>query len=67
MFKYVKEEKKTPEFNGALVKVKDHWDLFVECKESDEAKEWSRKNKQNAERKKGSPCYGARWLQDWDV
>ena len=26
---YVKGGKKTPEFNGALVNVKDHWDLFV--------------------------------------
>ena len=49
--KYIKAEKKTPEFTGALVKVKDHWDLFVQHKESDEAKERSKINKMNAKKK----------------
>jgi len=50
--KYVKSKKKTPEFTGALVKAKDHWDAFVKFKESEEAKERSRKNKINAAKKK---------------
>ena len=48
---YLKAEKKTPEFTGALEKIKDHWDVFVKYKESDEAKERSRKNKINAAKK----------------
>ena len=48
---YIKAKKKTPEFTGALEKIKDHWDAFVEYKESDEALERSRKNKINAAKK----------------
>ena len=59
-YSYVKGGKKTPKFSGALVKVKDHWDSFVQHKGSDEAKQRSIINKTNAEKKKGSPCYGAR-------
>ena len=29
---YIKAKKKTPEFTGALEKVKDHWDVFVKYK-----------------------------------
>ena len=42
---YIKEKKKTPEFTGALEKIKDQWDAFVEYKESEEALERSRKIK----------------------
>ena len=55
---YVKGGKKTPEFNRALVKVKYHRDLFVQHKESDEAKKWSRINKMNAEKKRFATLWG---------
>ena len=55
---YVKKGKKTPEFNGSLVKVKDHWDLFVQHKESDEAKKRLRINKKNAEKKRFNMLWG---------
>jgi hypothetical protein len=55
---YVNAEKKTPEFTGPLEKVKDHWDLFVEFKESEAAKERSRKNKINAEKKSFTMFWG---------
>ena len=48
---YVEAGKQTPEFTGALEKAKDHWDEFVEFKESEAAKERSRINKINAEKK----------------
>ena len=60
--KYVADDKKTPKFTGALVKLQDHWDLFVEQKESEEAKRRSAINKANAQ-KKGLPYHGDRWLQ----
>ena len=47
------------------MKVKYHWDLFVQFKESEAAKERSRINKINAEKKNVAPSSGARWLQDW--
>ena len=49
--KYVKDGKKTPQFIGQLEKSRDHWDLFVEFKQSEAAKEWSRKNKINTDKK----------------
>ena len=55
---YVKAEKKTPEFTGALVKVKDHWDLFVQHKESAEAKQRSIINKTNAQKKRFTMLWG---------
>ena len=48
---YIEAEKKTPEFTRPLDMVKDHWDLFTEFKESEIAKERSRKNKINAEKR----------------
>ena len=56
--KYVDAEKKPPEFTGALVKVKDHWELFVQHKESDEAKERSIINKKNAKKKRFTMLWG---------
>ena len=41
----------TPEFTGAYVKLKDHWDEFVEYKKSEEAKKTSAINKKNAAKK----------------
>ena len=49
---YVDAEKQTREFTGPLEKLKDHWDLFLEFKESEATKKRSRKNKINAEKKK---------------
>ena len=39
---------KTPTFTGALEKIKDHWDAFVEYKTSAEALKRSEINKKNA-------------------
>ena len=55
---YVNAGKKTPEFTGQLVKVKDHWDLFVQFKESEAAMERSRINKINAEKKSFTMFWG---------
>jgi len=48
---YIKKNK-TPEFKGALEKIKDHWDAFVEYKTSAEAQKKSEINKKNAALKK---------------
>ena len=50
--------KQTPKFTGALEKAKDHWDLFVEFKESEAAMERSRINKINAEKKSFTIFWG---------
>ena len=42
---------KTQTFTEAYEKIKDHWDVFVEYKTSDEAKKRSKINKQNAAKK----------------
>jgi hypothetical protein len=47
---YIKK-KRTPTFTGPLEKLKDHWDAFVEYKESSEAVKRSAINKANAEKK----------------
>ena len=60
--KYQADGKKTPTFKGTLEKAKDHCDAFVQFKESEETKEWSRINKINAAKKKVAPYSGARWL-----
>jgi hypothetical protein len=48
---YVQKEK-TLVFTGAFEKIEDHWDAFVECKTSKEAKKRSVINKKNAAKKK---------------
>ena len=49
--KYVKGGRKTPVFEGTLENQRAHWDDFVEFKDSELAKERSRINKKNAEKK----------------
>ena len=53
------EKKKLPDFSGALQKQRKYWDAFLEYKKSDLAKERSRKNKINAEKKKYHHKLGA--------
>jgi hypothetical protein len=48
---YVKAGKQTPEFKGTLEKARDHWDAFMNFKESEVAQERSRINKINAAKK----------------
>jgi hypothetical protein len=48
LYQYYLKEKKTPEFTDPLQKQPDHWDAFVEYKESEEAKQRSKKNNENA-------------------
>ena len=55
---YLKGGKKTPEFKGEYTKLKDVWDRFVQFKESEAAKERSRVNKINAEKKTWHPHLG---------
>jgi hypothetical protein len=62
---YVKDGRKTPEFKGEYVKLADDWDEFVKFKESQVAKERSRINKINADKKNVAPSSGARRLQVW--
>ena len=46
------QKKKTaPVFEGYLAKQADHWNAFKEYKESEDAKELSKKNKDNADKK----------------
>ena len=52
---YVEGGKKTPEFKGTLEKQREHWPAFVKFKESELAKERSRKNKANAAKKEAVP------------
>ena len=49
--KYVKGERKTPEFKGTLEKQREHWPAFMKFKESELSKERSIKNKANAAKK----------------
>ena len=52
LYQHYLKEKKAPEFTGSLEKQQVHWDAFLEYKESEEAKQRSAKNKQNASNKK---------------
>jgi hypothetical protein len=45
---YIKAGRKAPEFNGSNESLWDHWDSFVEYKESELGKLRSAKNKKNA-------------------
>ena len=69
--KYQADRKKTPAFKGTLEKAKDHWDAFVQFKESEEAKERSRINKINAVKKKWHHTLGPGGYQmarpKWDI
>ena len=47
-----KYEKKTPEFKGSLLKIKDDWPAFVAYKKSAVALARSERNKENAKKKK---------------
>ena len=49
--KYVKGGRKTPVFEGTLENQRAHWDDFVKFKDSELAKERSRINKKNAEKR----------------
>ena len=55
---YVKDGRKTPEFKGEYVKLADDWDEFVKFKESQVAKERSRINKINADKKRSTIVLG---------
>ena len=48
--KFVKD-KKAPDFTGPLESQQAHWNSFLEYKDSELAKERSRKNKENAAKK----------------
>ena len=56
--KYVKGGKKTPVFEGTLENQSAHWDDFVKFKDSELAKERSRINKKNAEKRISSISWG---------
>jgi hypothetical protein len=49
---YVKADRQAPEFTGPNENMRDHWDAFVEYKESELGKLRSTKNKINAAKKK---------------
>ena len=62
--KYVKGGRKTPVFEGTLENQSAHWDDFVKFKDSELAKERSRINKKNAEKRISSISWGqvaTRW------
>ena len=62
--KYVKGGRKTPVFEGILENQSAHWDDFVKFKDSELAKERSRINKKNAEKRISSISWGqvaTRW------
>jgi len=62
--KYVKGGRKTPVFEGTLENQRAHWDDFVKFKDSELAKERSRINKKNAEKRISSISWGqvaTRW------
>ena len=44
-----------PEFTGTLEMQRSHWDLFLQYKQTEKAKERSRENKENASKKCVSP------------
>jgi hypothetical protein len=59
---YVNVGREAPEFSGPNENLRDHWDSFVEYKESELGKLRSEKNKKNAAKKKyhhtmGPGCY----------
>ena len=56
--KYVKGGRKTPVFEGTLENQRAHWDDFVKFKDSELAKERSRINKKNAEKRISSISWG---------
>ena len=56
--KYVKGGRKTPVFEGTLENQSAHWDDFVKFKDSELAKERSRINKKNAEKRISSISWG---------
>ena len=56
--KYVKGGRKTPVFEGTLENQRAHWDDFVKFKDSELAKEQSRINKKNAEKRISSISWG---------
>jgi hypothetical protein len=51
LYHYYLKENKVPEFTGYLEKQEEHWDAFLEYKESDLAKKRSATNKLNASNK----------------
>src|SRR4051812_17657645 len=62
--KYVKDGRKTPVFEGILENQSAHWDDFVKFKDSELAKERSRINKKNAQKRISSISWGqvaTRW------
>ena len=62
--KYVKGGRKTPVFEGILENQSAHWDDFVKFKDSELAKERSKINKKNAEKRISSISWGqvaTRW------
>jgi hypothetical protein len=48
---YIKAGRKAPEFTGPIENLRDHWDSFVEYKESELGKLRSAKNKKNVAKK----------------
>ena len=54
---------KAPDFIGTLERQQAHWDSFLEYKNSELAKQRSKKNKDNAAKKKYHHKMGGRWLQ----
>src|SRR3954468_20140366 len=62
--KYVKDGRKTPLFEGILENQSAHWDDFMKFKDSELAKERSRINKKNAQKRISSISWGqvaTRW------
>jgi hypothetical protein len=49
---YLKADRKAPEFTGQSENLRDHWDAFLQYKESELGKERRAKNKKNAAKKK---------------
>jgi hypothetical protein len=49
---YINTGRQAPEFTGPNENLRDHWDAFVEYKESELGKLRSEKNKKNAAKKK---------------
>jgi hypothetical protein len=49
---YINADRKAPEFTGPSENMQDHWDLFVEYKESELGNLRSAKNKKNAAKRK---------------
>jgi hypothetical protein len=62
---YINADRRAPEFTVPNENLRDHWDVFVEYKESELGKLRSKNNKKNAAKKEISPYDGSRWLQDY--